>query len=223
MLDESGGAKVPPTVAIIGATGRVGRHVFRGAVERGYAVRALARDPSKIDGAENVTVVRGSVLDAESVKKLVAGAGVVISCLGSRPGEKMVVAPGTRVILDVIQALEVKPRLVHISSLGIGDSYRQCRKLSWVFALLMIPVFLRKYFVDMEEAEKLLRGAPDISVVVVRPTALRDRDGPAGYQCRAAEERPGAFYISRQDVAEFMLDTVGNTTWDGKAVSLFSG
>ena len=222
MLDESGETNARPVVAIIGATGRVGQHVFRGAVERGYVVRALARNPSKIDAAENVTVVQGSVLDAEAVKRLMLGVNVVISCLGSRPGEDMVVAPGTRVIVDAIQALLVKPRLVHISSLGIGDSYRQCRKLSWIFALVMIPVFLRKYFVDMEEAEKVLRAAPDISMVVVRPTALRDKAEPLGYQCRTAEDRPGRFYVSRQDVAAFMLDTVEDTARDGKAVSLFS-
>ena len=142
-----------PVVALIGATGRVGKLVLRGAVERGYHVRALARDQSKIDAGPHVTTVQGSVLDETAVRKLLDGAGVVLSCLGSRPKEAMVVASGTRALVHAIRAQDPRPRLVHLSSLGIGESYRQCRRLSWLFAFLAIPVLLRKYFADMEAAE----------------------------------------------------------------------
>ena len=210
-------------VALIGATGRLGKHVLRGALERGYSVRALVRDPSKVDGAENLTVVKGNVLDEGSVTELVRGADCVLSCLGSRPKETMVVAPGTRAIVNAIQSLDPSPRLVHLSSLGVGDSYRQCRQLSWLFAFLAIPVLPRRYFADMDAAEEVLRGVRGVSIVTVRPTVLRDTAENSGYACRTPSDPPGRLFVSRRAVAAFILDSVKETAWDGQAVSVFSG
>ena len=46
------------TLALIGATGRTGRRVLDRALAAGYAVRAMVRDPAKVDREHaNLTVV----------------------------------------------------------------------------------------------------------------------------------------------------------------------
>ena len=211
----------PPIVAVIGATGRVGQHVFRGAVERGFHVRALVRDVNRLDVSENVTVIKGSVLNPVAVRTLIEGVDVVLSVLGSRPKEPMIVGPGTRVLVDAIRTRDVMPRGVHMSSLGIGDSYPQCRKLSWFFAVLMSRYLLRTVFKDMEEAESILMAEPEISTVRVRATVLKEK-GDSDYRALSAQDPPGGFFIRRQTVASFFLDAVTDKTWDGTGVSLFS-
>ncbi|MDC0214921.1 NAD(P)H-binding protein [Gammaproteobacteria bacterium] len=209
-----------PSVAVVGATGRVGRHVFQGALDRGFKVRALVRNPDKFSVVGDATVIQGDISDPERVRELVDGVDVVLSVLGSRPKESMIVGGGTGVLVEVIRRLETKPRVIHMSSLGIGDSYDQCRKLSWFFAVLMARHLLREVFEDMEVAENILNESPEISSVRVRPTVLTGRS-QTRYRCVAAHEEPGKFFIARKQVAEFFLDAVHDKSWDGQAVSLF--
>ncbi len=100
---------------MIGGTGRTGRHVIPLALEKGYKIRFLTRNPNKCEFKEGVTIVNGSVRDPEAVRNLVRGTDAVISCLGTSRGEKeMVVAPGIQVIVDAMQKEKVK-RLIHMS------------------------------------------------------------------------------------------------------------
>jgi uncharacterized protein YbjT (DUF2867 family) len=50
-------------IFVTGATGKVGRHVVSGLLERDAAVRALARDPDTADLPEGVDVVSGDLKD----------------------------------------------------------------------------------------------------------------------------------------------------------------
>ena len=54
---------VPVKLAIFGATGRTGKPLVTQALEQGHEVRALARDPAKLDVAqENLLVIHGATL-----------------------------------------------------------------------------------------------------------------------------------------------------------------
>src|SRR5712691_1620443 len=59
----------PSRVLIVGATGGTGQQLVTQALERGYAVTALVRDPSRlqIDHAQ-LTVIQGDVLDEGSIE-----------------------------------------------------------------------------------------------------------------------------------------------------------
>ncbi|MFP3526258.1 NAD(P)H-binding protein, partial [Pantoea sp. SIMBA_072] len=43
-------------IAIIGATGRAGSQLLEEALRRGHSVVAIARDPSRLQGRDGVTV-----------------------------------------------------------------------------------------------------------------------------------------------------------------------
>lgn len=51
------------TILVIGATGRVGRHVVQQLVHRDANVRVLTRDASKADFPANVEMAQGDLLD----------------------------------------------------------------------------------------------------------------------------------------------------------------
>ena len=77
MLDSET-TTVQPSVAVVGATGRVGRHVFQGALDRGFKVRALVRNPDKLSAVGDATVIQGDISDPERVRELVDGVGGAI-------------------------------------------------------------------------------------------------------------------------------------------------
>lgn len=61
------------TVLVTGATGNVGRNVVEQLVKRGADVRALVRDPAKADFEAGVDVVKGDLLDADSLRSAMTG------------------------------------------------------------------------------------------------------------------------------------------------------
>jgi uncharacterized protein YbjT (DUF2867 family) len=62
------------TVLVIGATGKVGRHVVAGLLERGVEVRALVRDPLAAGLPGEVHIVQGDLRRPETVAAAAEGA-----------------------------------------------------------------------------------------------------------------------------------------------------
>ena len=61
------------TILVTGATGTVGRQVVEQLVKRGADVRALVRDPAKANFPAGVTVVKGDLLDVDSLRGAFSG------------------------------------------------------------------------------------------------------------------------------------------------------
>ncbi|UES59818.1 NAD(P)H-binding protein (plasmid) [Roseibium aggregatum] len=61
------------TILVTGATGNVGSNVVEQLVNRGTSVSALVRDPSKADFPDGVDVVKGDLLDVDSLRDAFSG------------------------------------------------------------------------------------------------------------------------------------------------------
>lgn len=216
------------TVAVIGSTGRVGQLVVQGALDQGYSVRALARNVSKLAefNSRHLIVLKGDVLDKEAVGKLINGVDAVLSCLGSKPNEPEIVADGTKVVVDIIRKQTVQPRLVFLSSVGIGDSFAQLLEhgifgvKALAFAKVMIPLVTgRQMWADLEDGEEVVRKS-GVVAVIVRPTQYVTKKS-RGYAVRSAEDPPPSTSIPIADVAALYVDAVETTKWDGKCISVF--
>ena len=66
-------------VAVIGATGFVGKQVVNELSNRGYMVNAIARDSSKVEAKDNVNAVSADVNNVEELAKVLEGNDAVIS------------------------------------------------------------------------------------------------------------------------------------------------
>ena len=66
-------------VAVIGATGFVGKQVVNELLNRGYEVNAIARDSSKVETKENVNAINGDVNNVEEFAKVLEGNDAVIN------------------------------------------------------------------------------------------------------------------------------------------------
>lgn len=90
---------------VFGATGGTGGRLVQQALQQGHVVTAFARDPSKMPLVhDNLRVVRGDILDAESVEIAVAGQDAVLSALGIRLPIKLVIL--------IVVACQILVRLV---------------------------------------------------------------------------------------------------------------
>jgi putative NADH-flavin reductase len=195
----------PTRVLIVGATGGTGRQLVAQALERGYAVTALVRDPSRlrVDHPE-LTVVQGDVLDYGSVEAAMRGQEAVLSALGHKRFfyPTRILSEGTQNILRAMDTHGV-PRLICETSLGIGDS---AGRMGLYFTFFVIPVILPFYFWDKTRQERTI-AASNVEWVIARPGVLTNGKKRGRFR---HGRHIGSFVwtvrISRADVADFMLN-----------------
>src|SRR5688572_4465663 len=97
----------PARILVVGATGGTGRQLVLQALERGFAVTALARDPSRLTVTHpQLTVVRGDVLDTGSLDAAMRGQEAVLSALGHKRffSTRRILSEGTRNVLQIGRA-----------------------------------------------------------------------------------------------------------------------
>ncbi|MES5894539.1 NAD(P)H-binding protein [Bacillus cereus group sp. RP43] len=71
-------------VCILGATGRVGSHIMKLALQDSYEVTVLVRDLSRVETEhERLHVIKGNVLSGDDIKEAIKGCDIVISALGT--------------------------------------------------------------------------------------------------------------------------------------------
>jgi uncharacterized protein YbjT (DUF2867 family) len=83
---NSEGEHTAPRVLVIGATGYLGSHIVTHLRQAGYPVRALARDPQRLEEERErgIEVFTGQVTRPETLDGLCDGVSVVVSTLGVR-------------------------------------------------------------------------------------------------------------------------------------------
>ncbi|MCI0690697.1 SDR family oxidoreductase [candidate division KSB1 bacterium] len=204
--------KRPTRLLIVGATGGTGRQLVAQALERGYTVTALVRNPAKLKIEHSqLTVIQGDVLEYDSVEAAMRGQEAVLCALGHKRYfyPTRILSEGTQNILRAMETHGVQ-RLVCETSLGIGNS---AGRMGLYYTLFVIPLILPFYFWDKARQEKLI-AASEVEWVIVRPGVLTNRAKRGTYR---HGPNVGNFIwtvnISRSDVAEFMLDQVTNDTY----------
>lgn len=213
---ETSSATTPKRILIIGSTGGTGRRLVEQALERGYTVTAMARDPSKLCIEHpQLNVLRGDVLDYDSVAAAVEGQDAVVSALGHKRFfyPTRILSDGTRNILKAMEASGVR-RFVCETALGFGDT---TGRMGLLYTFIVIPLVLPFYFFDKTRQEKLI-AASNLDWVIVRPGALTN-SAKRGVKHRGSNV--GNFItgarISRADVADFMLDQLESDDYLGQS------
>ena len=207
-------------ILVYGATGKVGSQAVNEALSRGHIVTAVSRDPSRIIlGHDNLTAVKGDVLDPQSVAILVAGQDVVITSVRGVLGKSK--DPNDAVpriaVENVVNALRdmgrPAPRLIHVGGSGSLEV-----KPGVVYADTLPMIFVpRKLQTEIEGqvlALEFLRSVTDVDWTYATP-AKNFTNGKRTGVFRIAgdqllESSSGRSRISRADFAVALIDEVEN-------------
>ena len=192
-----------PSVLVMGASGSVGRLIVERGLARGYAMTGLIRTASEPFSPE-VRIVVGDALDPDPVDRAVADQQAVTYALGTRTlGPTTFFSQSTRILIDAMHRHRVK-RLVAITGVGAGDTRGHGGVL---YDRIIFPLFTRNAYQDKDRQEALIRESP-IEFTLVRPASFRGHDGPTPLQVLTAVHGAILTKISRQEVADFVLDQV---------------
>lgn len=206
-------------ILVIGGTGGTGRALIDQALQGGYQVTALVRNPDKMKVKNaNLNIVKGNVLDALSLDLVMPGHDAVICVLGHKQWfiKTTILSRGTKNIIDSMEKYGVK-RLICQTSLGIADSKF---KLGLYYTLFVEPVIVYFYFRDKEKQEALIKSS-NLEWTIVRPTELTNGRLRKTYKHGI---HLGNYlltrHISRKDAAHFLLQQLTSNQYVNKTPAL---
>jgi nucleoside-diphosphate-sugar epimerase len=108
-------------VAVTGGTGFVGAALITHLLDKGFEVRALARNPDLFDAPKNITVLRGSLEDEAALGALAEGVDVFFNLAGVTHARKLDEYQRTNVdgaVRAARAAAAVGAKFIHISSIS---------------------------------------------------------------------------------------------------------
>jgi uncharacterized protein len=114
MVLRSAKARSHVKIAIIGATGFIGKAIFSEALARGHEVMVIARNTGALTPQAGVTIVEGNVVDTAALAGMLKGKDVVISAFN--PGKDQT-GKGAQSIIDAAKQSGV-PRLLVVGGAG---------------------------------------------------------------------------------------------------------
>lgn len=185
-------------IVVFGATGGVGQHVVRRAVESGHEVTAFVRTPEKLETRDGVRIVTDDAFDAAAVAAAIVGQDAVVSCLSSSKPMKASdeVTRMVRNIVAGMQAADVD-RIAYCASAGVDGELTGAigKSVMWL---------LRHALADHRGALDLMAAA-NLNSTVARPTSLNHDAFTADYVETFVGMPNGAKPVPRASVADFLV------------------
>lgn len=215
------------TIAVIGGSGFTGKQVIKEALKRGYKVKALARNASKILTQPNVEVIEGDATDAIALRQLIDGASAVVSTLGpsgindslklaNENAKSLLCYNATKALLPLLEDEGITQYLLMTGAGLIHPQDKNPWFLSFIFKKVA-PLFLKDLLNDRHKELALLMDS-DIDWTFIRCAKLVSAEQPAAYKAHPQKFQGGK--ISIQNIAKFYFDQIERPSFKKQAVYL---
>ncbi|XP_063793763.1 flavin reductase (NADPH)-like isoform X2 [Pseudophryne corroboree] len=198
----------PKNIALFGATGMTGKVILAQALDAGYNVTVLVRDPARLPANKKPTrIVVGDVLNKSDVSKAVEGQDAVIIVLGTGAdlGPTTMMSKGTQNIVEAMKEHGIR------KVVGCMSYY-----LLWDIA--KVPSYFLPVTEDHVRMYQVLKDS-GLDYVAVLPPYITD-DKPLTKDYTVKVDQCGGDVISVQDLSHFFLRCLTSTEYDGKSVTL---
>jgi len=191
-------------VAILGASGGVGRRIVVRALERGFGVIGQTRNIDKLaDLRDQIKILAFEPRDRAQLKKFLRGADAAIFALGvDKLGTTTLFSEVTACLIAAMKTEGVR-RLIAITGVGAGETRGHG---GFLYDRIIFPLFTQKIYVDKDRQEALI-VASDLEWTIVRPapfTISNVIDPIEIHTHLAASTRLRR--ITRDEVAEFVVE-----------------
>lgn len=203
-------------IAVIGATGGVGRQVIKQGLAEGHHMTAFARNPAHLGFShENLTTVQGDGTYPSDLEVAIKGQDVVVVSVGGKIQSTIMRTIITRNVVEVMQEHAPEATIVVVSSVGVGESKYQLP--FWLRGFLLYV--LRKPLADHTTQEHVVEES-GLTYFIVRPGGLTDDPLTKNYIVSKPRTPLGGNQISRADVACFIVYNWDNAAYFNSALSI---
>lgn len=199
------------SVLVLGADGRVGRHLLRLGAARGLEVRGQSRPGSQPpEGA-----VGADPRDPTALAGLLEGCDAALYVLGYRGrGRVRFFSETTAALIEAMRRSCVR-RLILVTGVGAGETRGHG---GFWYDKVIFPLFTGAFYKDKERQEALVRES-GLDWTLVRPAPFSQCAGHGPMQTLVRIGRGDALRrIRTEDVANFMLDELEHPQFRAQAV-----
>jgi putative NADH-flavin reductase len=212
-------------ILLFGATGRTGRQVLKYALDNGYGVTALVRNPEKItEKSDKLNIIKGLPTNIDDVRKAMLNCDRVINTLNPISEKDMIslkkidppkiLEKSIRNVIECMGEFGIK-KIAVVSSIGIGETYLLA---PWFMRLLGKITNFRNSFDDHNMQESLLMKS-NLDWVITRPVSLNNNELLQNLVINY-DKKPSPFKISRKLLAKFLVDCLKSEEFFKKALIL---
>ncbi len=201
-------------ILIIGAIRGIGKALLESALEDTFDVTVLARKPEKITISHpQLRVVKGDVLETESIEAVANGQEVICSCIGV-PITFKPVDIFSKSALNILASVKKNPgqKYIAVTGIGTGDSKGHG---GFLYDKIFKPLLLKTIYADKDREEEITKGS-GVDWMIVRPAGLTNGKLTGKYHIFNDLKGVTAKRILRLDVADFILKQLKNPTQFGK-------
>ncbi|WP_431030218.1 NAD(P)-dependent oxidoreductase [Lysinibacillus sp. LZ02] len=198
------------TIAIIGGTGKVGRYIATKAVQSGYQVKMLVRNPGNLTPLESgIKIIQGDVHNLQDLRKLLADTQIVINAFGQPVKADPLYSKVTKNVFTLMDDLQIKR---YIGVTGGSLTIQQDRKslLNKIGAILF-KIFLSKLLADKQKEWHFLLDHKHIEWTLIRLPFVVDEEETGAIK-EHLTDMPGS-KITNQDIAAFIIKHVKDQTY----------
>lgn len=209
-------AATPPRVlALFGATGNTGRYVLPLALDAGWRVNAMLRNPAKLPVSDPALVkIKGDLQNAEAIEATVKGADAVIWLAGHPRGTPMgfpgdaVMSSGVEKVCDAMEKHGVRKLIVQVGGFTLLEGEAPPPALlRWCMMDLYLKGFLGETVAladNQRIADNLQKRSAAIDWTLARPGMLKH--GGDATTVRAVVDTPSAnATVTFYDLAKWEL------------------
>ena len=190
---------------MFGASGRTGKMVVEQALEKGYRVTAIVRNPEKLPIRHtDLEIVRGDVLQILSFENLIHKNATIISCLGVQNRNPTTLYSAG--ITNIIQTMEKAGarRILCFSAVAVIVPPKSPFVVRFFTKYILQRIFKYMY-ADLLAMEEIVCKS-GLDWTVIRPPRLLDSKLTGTYRVSINEPLRNPSKISRADLADYMLN-----------------
>mmetsp|Transcript_4776 Transcript_4776/g.10081 ORF Transcript_4776/g.10081 Transcript_4776/m.10081 type:complete len:228 (+) Transcript_4776:125-808(+) len=206
------------TIAIFGATGGYGSEITATALDQGYLVRVMVRNPSKLPGEirrnPNLTVLKGDIISLETIRETVLGADYVINAVGGPVGKPQVFPIGRYAgfVRDLVGIMKETPSVkvfLHESGCLTADPDGTQPLSMKIMGVVLgycngIGPNTDEHFMEQQYLESV-REDVSFKTICIRPGGLQKGEGGAEL---VASESPSGLAFGMTDFKDLGVFTV---------------
>lgn len=205
------------TILVVGASRGLGLETVKAALAADHRVRAFARSAAAIPVDDpTLEKIAGDALDKSAVLRAAEGVDGVIETLGISFGPELLrgttlFSSATRILVDVLREKGTR-RLVAVTGIGAGDSRGHG---GFLYDAVIFPLVLKRVYDDKDVQEQIIR-ASGLDWTIVRPGGLTRGPATGRYQVLTDPDTWRMGFISRADVANFLVRELAERAYVGK-------
>jgi putative NADH-flavin reductase len=210
-------------ILIMGASRGIGLEAVKRALAEGHQVRAFARSAASIPVDDpKLEKFAGDALSKANVYASLEGVDAVVQSLGVASAKELIFgttlfSEATKLLVAGMKDIGVR-RLIAVTGAGAGDSRG---RINPVYDYVLFPLLLQRVYSDKDIAEDIIIKS-GLDWTIARPGGLTNRPLTGRWIALSEKKDWRAGFISRADVADFLVKQVGDQTYVGKTPLLVS-